>query len=88
MVPLELSCDSPVLLGSGIVVYGTVHGVIGKGFKEPVGKFPLFIDGDMLGWEQLMSVDGLIDAGGAQAVQPVLFDVRGEDMDGTITISN
>ena len=25
MVPLELSCDSPVLLGLGVVVHGSVH---------------------------------------------------------------
>ena len=25
MVPLELSCDSPVFLGSGIVVHGSVQ---------------------------------------------------------------
>ena len=88
MVLLELSCDSPVLLGSGVIVHGSVCGVIGKGFEEPVGKFPFFIDGDMLGWEQFMSVDGLIDASSAQAIQPILFDVGGKDMDGMITISN
>ena len=48
MVPLELSCDSPVLLGSGVVVHGGVHGVIGEAFKEPMGKLPFFVDGDAL----------------------------------------
>ena len=88
MVPLELSCNSPVFLGSGIVVHGGVHGVTGKGFEEPVGRFPLLIDGDALGWEQFMSVDGLIDADGAQAVQPIMFDIGGEDMDGLVAISD
>ena len=68
MVPLELSCNSPVFLGPGIVVHGHVHGVIGKTFEEPVGEFPFFFDGDALRGKELMLVDGLIDADGAQAV--------------------
>ena len=48
MVPLELSCDSPVLLGSGIIVHDGVHRVIGEAFEEPMGKLPFFIDGDAL----------------------------------------
>ena len=51
MVLLELSCDPPVFLGPGIVVHGSVHGVVGKALKEPIGEFPLFIDGDVLGRE-------------------------------------
>ena len=35
-----------------------------------------------------MSIDGLIDTGGAQTVQPIQFDIGGEDMDGVITISD
>ena len=75
MVLLELSCDSPVLLGSRVVVHGSVHGVVGEAFEEPMGKFPFFIDGDALRGEEFMPVDGLIDAGGAQAVQPIQFDI-------------
>ena len=71
MVPLELSCNSPVLLGSGVIVHGSAHGVIGESFKEPVGKFPFFIDGDALRGEQLIPVDGFINANSAQAVQPI-----------------
>ena len=48
MVPLELSCNSPVLLGPGIVVHGGVHRVIGEGVEEPMREFPLLIDGDAL----------------------------------------
>ena len=48
MVPLELSCNSPVLLGSGIIVHGGVHRVIGEALEEPVGKLPFFDDGDVL----------------------------------------
>ena len=48
MVPLKLSCDSPVLLGSGVVVHGCVHRVISEPFEEPMGEFPLFLDGDVL----------------------------------------
>ena len=48
MVLLELSCNSPVILGSGIIVHGGVCGVIGEAFEEPVGKLPFFIDGDVL----------------------------------------
>ena len=88
IIPLELSCDSPVLLGSGIIVHGNVCGVIGEGFEEPVGKFPFFVDGNALRWEQLVLVDGFVDANGAQAVQPILFDVGGKDMDGVIAVSD
>ena len=52
-----------------------------------MGKLPFFIDGDTLGGEQLLSVDWLANASGAQTVQAVVFDERGEDMDGMITIS-
>ena len=68
MVPLELSCASPVFLGPGVIVHGSVHGVIGEAFKEPVRELPLFIDGDVLRGEELMSVDRLINADGAQTV--------------------
>ena len=88
MVSLELSCNSPVLLGFRVVVHGSVYGVIGKGFKEPMGKFPFFVDSDALRWEQLMSIDGLVNTDGAQTVQPFLLDIGGEDMDGVITISD
>ena len=49
-------------------------------------EFSLFFDGDSLGWEEFMPVDGLIDANGAQAVETVQFDVGGEDMHGVVTI--
>ena len=88
MVPLELSCNSPVLLGPQVVVHGHVCGVVGKGVKEPVGKFPIFINGDVLRWEQLMPVDGLTDTSSAKAVQPVMLDIGGKDMDGIIAISD
>ena len=35
-----------------------------------------------------MPVDGLVDAGSAQAVQPIQFDIGGEDMDGVVSISD
>ena len=88
MVPLKLSCNSPVFLGSGVIVHGSVCGVIGEALKEPMGKLPFFIDGDALRGEQLMPVDGLINAGSAQAVQSIRLDVGGKDMDGVITISD
>ena len=88
MILLKLSCDSPVLLGPGIVVHGGVCGVIDKAFKEPMGKFPFFIDGDALRGEQLMSIDGFIDADGTQTVQPIQFDIGGKDMDGVVSISD
>ena len=68
MIPLELSCDSPIFLGSGIVVHGSVCGVVGEAFKEPMGELPLFIDGDVLRGEKLVSVDRLVNADGAQTV--------------------
>ena len=88
MVPLELSCNSPVLLGPQIIVHGSVHGVVGEAFEEPMGEFPLFIDGDALRGEEFVSVDGLVDAKGAQTVQSIQFDVGSEDMDGMISVSD
>ena len=68
MVPLELSCNSPVFLGPGEIVHGHVHGVVGEAFKEPVGKLPFFFDGNALRGKEFMSIDGLVNAGGAQTV--------------------
>ena len=88
MVLLELSCDPPVFLGPGVIVHGSLCGVVSKAFKEPVGELPLFVDGDALRGEELVSVDGLIDADSAQTVQPIQFDIGGEDMHGVISISD
>ena len=35
-----------------------------------------------------MSIDGLVDADGAQTVQPVQLDIGGKDMDGVVSISD
>ena len=86
MVSLELSCNSPVFLGPGIIVHGHVHGVIGKAFEEPMGELPFFFNGDALRGEELMLIDGLVDADSAQTVQPIQFDVRGEDVHGVVSI--
>ena len=51
-------------------------------------EFSLFFNGDALGWKELMPVDGLIDAGGAQAVEAVQFDVRGKDVHGVVTVED
>ena len=51
MIALELSCDSPVFLGSGVVVHGSVHGVIGEASEEPMGELPFFLNGDVL-WRE------------------------------------
>ena len=88
MVLLELSCDSPVFLGPGIIVHGHVGGVIHEPFEEPMGELPLFIDGDALWGEEFVPVDRLVDANGAQAVEPIQFDVGGKDMHGVVTIRN
>ena len=88
MVLLELSCDPPVFLSSGIIVHCSVHGVICQAFKEPVGKLPFFVEGDALGREEFMPIDGLIDPGGAQTVQSIQFDEWGEDVDGVSSISD
>ena len=68
MILLELSCNSSVLLGPRVVVHGSVHRVVGKAFEEPMGEFPLFIDGDVLRGEEFVSIDGLINTNGAQTV--------------------
>ena len=49
-------------------------------------EFSLFFDGDSLGQKELMPVDRLIDANGAQAVETVQFDVGGKNMHGVVTI--
>ena len=86
MIALELSCDSPVFLGSGVVVHCGVHGVIGEAGKEPMGEFSLFVDGNMLGWEEFMPVDGLVNADGAQAIEAIQLNVGGKDVHGMIAI--
>ena len=68
MIVLELSCNSPVFLSSGVVVHHHVHGVIGEAGKEPVMELPLFFDGDVLWWEEFVPIDGLVDTDSTQAV--------------------
>ena len=53
-----------------------------------MGEFPLFINGDALGWEQFMPVDGLTNASGAQAAEAILLDIGSEDMDDMVTIDD
>ena len=48
MVWLELSCNSPVLLGLQVVGHGCVSGVAAEQLKEPVRELPLFINSDAL----------------------------------------
>ena len=88
MVVLELSCDPPIFLSSGVVVHHHVHRVVGQAFKEPVGKFPFFVESDALGRERFMLIDGLVDPSSAQAVQPIQFDEWGKDVDGVRSISD
>ena len=88
MVPLELSCDPPIFLSSGIIVHCHVHRVIGQAFEEPVGKLPFFVDGNVLGREELMPVDRLVNPSCAQTVQPIQFDEWGKDMDGVSSIGD
>ena len=88
MISLELSCDSPILLSLGVVVHGCVCGVVCEPFEEPMREFSLLIDGDMLLGKEFVPIDGLVDADGAQAVEPIHFDVGGEDMHGVIAIRN
>ena len=88
MVPLELSCNSPVFLGLQVVDHHGVGRVIAEGVKKPVGKLSLFVNGDMLGSKQLLSVDWLTDAGGAQTVQAIVFDERGKNMYGMVAVSD
>ena len=86
MIALELSCDSPVFLGPGIVVHCSVCGVVDEALKEPVREFSLFIDSDVLQGKEFVLVDGLINAGSAQAVQPIQLDIGGEDMHDMVAI--
>ena len=86
MISLELSCDSPVFLGPGVIVHSHVHGVLHESFKEPMREFSLFIDGDMLWGKEFVPIDRLVDTNGAQAVEPVQLDVGGKDMHGMIAV--
>ena len=88
MVLLELSCNSPVFLGPGVIVHGSVCGVICEAFEEPMREFSLLIDGDTLWGKEFVPVDGLVNANGTQAVEPIQFDVGGEDMHGVVAIRN
>ena len=54
-------------------------------------EFSLFFNGDALGWEELVPVDGLVNADGAQAIEAIQFDefdVRGEDVHGLVTVGD
>ena len=84
MIPLELSCNSPVFLGLQAVDHHSVGGVTAEQVKEPMGEFPLFVNGDAFGSKQLLSVDQLTDAGGAQAVQAIMLDESGKNMYGIV----
>ena len=53
-----------------------------------MGKFPFFVDGDVLRSEQLLVVNWLTNASSAQTVQAVMLDEGGEDMYGVITVSD
>ena len=66
----------------------SVSGVATEQLKEPVGELPLFIDGDALRGEQLLSVDWFTNPSGAKTVQSIMFDVGGEDMYGVIAVSD
>ena len=50
-------------------------------------EFSLFIDGDALGWEEFMPINGLVNAGSAQAIEAVQLDVGVEDVHGVVTVS-
>ena len=86
--PLELSCNSPILLGPWIVVHGSIGGILGEQVEEPVRELPFFIDGDVLRSKQLLAADWLTDTGSAQAVQAIVLDEGGKDMYGVISISD
>ena len=51
-------------------------------------ELSLFFNGDSLGWEKLVPVDGLINANSAQAVEAVQLDVGGKDVHGVVTIGD
>ena len=88
MILLELSCDSPIFLSPGVVVHGSVHGVICQTFEKPVRELSFFIKSDALRGEEFMPVDRLIDPSSAQAVQPIQFDEWGKDVDGVSSIGD
>ena len=49
-------------------------------------ELSLFFNGDSLGWEEFVPVDGLVNANSAQAVKAIQFDVGGKDMHGVIAV--
>ena len=50
-------------------------------------EFSLFIDGDALGREEFMPINGLVNAGSAQEIEAVQLDVGGKDVHGMVTVS-
>ena len=51
-----------------------------------MGELPLFFDGDSLGQEEFVPVDGLVDTDGTQAVEAIQLDIGGEDVHGVVTV--
>ena len=51
-------------------------------------ELSLFFNGNLLGWEEFVPVDRLIDANGAQAVETIQLDVGGEDVHSVVTIGD
>ena len=49
-------------------------------------EFSLFFNGDALGQEEFVPVDGFVDAGSAQAIEAIQLDVGGKDVHGVVTI--
>ena len=49
-------------------------------------EFSLFFNGDSLGQEEFVPVDGLVDADSAQAVEAVQLDIGGKDMHSVVTV--
>ena len=51
-------------------------------------EFSLFFDGNLLGQEELVPIDVLIDTNSAQAVETIQLDVGGKDVHGVVTIGD
>src|SRR5580692_4327887 len=84
----KLSCDPPIPHFKGSGNDCVVAGGVGDGIEEPLGVFPVLVDGEALWGEELLSVDRLVLTVRAQAVLSVKFDEGGEDVDGVGAVSN
>ena len=51
-------------------------------------EFSLFFNGDLLGREELVPINRLVDTDSAQAVETIQLDIGGKDVHGVVTVGD